>query len=383
MSVKSSYFKLSKSDFDNYLTTIKNQTSTMHFLDYTTNPYFFFETNEIGSLIIQLNKAECQFNLLINSFSSFTRNQIIQSFLLSEIDSTNKIENIYSTRHDIFSIMNHLKNDNHNLKIHSIVNAYQLLLQSRGSRIDALKDIKGIYENLLEGTLEKDDLPDGEYFRKGPVYITDGIKTIHTGISNEENINHAMEEFIAIYNSSINIYERMILSHFIIEKIHPYYDGNGRLGRFLFSNGIYFETNSLMSFIVSTSFAKDKSRYYKAFKDESDKYEFGCINVFVEETGKLLLENVKETMHELESKKNSIKDLIIPDDLSKTEIRIYSLIAEASLFSDFGISNEEILNETGVSKRSLIYAMNHFKELGILEDTKFGRLTYHKLNKLH
>ena len=81
----------------------------------------------------------------------------------------------------------------------------------------------------------KNDLPDGIYFRHGDVYVANGIKNIHIGIAGEENINRLMEEFVNFYNSKNDTLIKMILCHFMFEYIHPFYDGNGRLGRFLFS----------------------------------------------------------------------------------------------------------------------------------------------------
>ncbi len=43
--------------------------------------------------------------------------------------------------------------------------------------------------------------------------------------------------------------------------------------------------------------------------------------------------------------------------MTKSEKKVYELIGEATLFSDFGISNKEIMNESGVSKRTLMYAL--------------------------
>lgn len=55
---------------------------------------------------------------------------------------------------------------------------------------------------------------------------------VHTGTVGEDNIIKLMEEFINLYNSNTEVLTKMILCHFMIETIHPFYDGNGRLGRF-------------------------------------------------------------------------------------------------------------------------------------------------------
>ena len=59
-----------------------------------------------------------------------------------------------------------------------------------------------IYDLILKDTIEKNDLPDGTYFRHENVYVTNGIKNIHIGVIGEENINRLMGEFINIYNSN-------------------------------------------------------------------------------------------------------------------------------------------------------------------------------------
>ncbi len=214
---------------------------------------------------------------------------------------------------------------------------------------------------------------------KNNVYISNGLKVIHTGVIGEDKIDEGMNEFISLYNSKVETFTKMILCHFIFEYIHPFYDGNGRFGRYLFSNGLYLETNSYISFLVSSAFSHFKNKYYKSFKEAVNKYEFGCLNAYVDELLSILIKEVSDKIEELQSNKENIKNIKPDIDMSKSEMKIYNLISETSILSDYGISNDEIINETGVSKRTLVYALNKFEENKLLEHIKIGRFTYHKL----
>lgn len=66
--------------------------------------------------------------------------------------------------------------------------------------------------------------------------------------------------------------------------------------------------------------------------------------------------------------------------MSKSEQKIYKLIKEVSIFSTFGVSNQEIIKEVGVSKRTLIYVLRKFENKKILIKTKIGKYNYYKFN---
>jgi len=380
MGLKENYYKLSKEDFNVVLDFIKNEDSTITFFKNTKSPYFYYESSIINNKILELNKKQWVFDLLFNSFSKFGQNQLLQSFLIEEINSTNQIENIYSTRHDIFYILTNNKL-NTNTKIESITKAYSYLLSNGATSYKTKKDIRQIYDYLFINAIDENDLPDGKYFRKNSVSVNDGLKNVHQGFLPEVVINDTMDEFLKLYNSKKETYLKNIIAHFMIETIHPYYDGNGRLGRFLFTNSLLKDTNSYFSLLIANAINSNKAKYYKAIKTGRDIHEFGCINSYVEIMLDILLVGIEKEIKNLNSyfakinKKENIK-------LSKNELIVYQLLKEASILSLYGVSNNELIKYSNLSKRTIITIMNSFKEKGILKDSKIAKTTYHKLKAI-
>ncbi|MCQ2799868.1 MAG: Fic family protein [Bacilli bacterium] len=382
MSLEKMYYKLKKEDFDAYYKSLRLSENVIVFKKGDGKEFFYSKTVEISDALHDLELECLAFDALASKLSKFAKKQLIISFLVDEVLSTNKIEDINSTRHDVFYTLNNLEKSK-DKKVKSIAKAYLLLLEEGNQTYASLQDIRDAYDRLMDGCLSKDDKPDGTFFRKGQVTVTDGVKIIDNGINGEENINEAMQFFLDLYNSDMNELEKMILCHFVIETIHPYYDGNGRFGRFLFSNGIYSKENNLLAFLTAKSFANQKSKYYKAFDAPKKPHEFGCINEFVLKIISILKDGVSKAAKELKEKFELLEIIKTDESFSKAERLAFQLIFESSILSNYGISNQEIINETGISERALFYALGRFKKSGVLEENKVGKATFHKIKTSH
>ena len=88
MSIKSNYLKFNKDDFDKYLDDLKRSSNSIHLLD---EKFFFNQSVDISNMLIILNKKIIELDFIINSLTEFSKKQIIQSFMIDEIESTNKI----------------------------------------------------------------------------------------------------------------------------------------------------------------------------------------------------------------------------------------------------------------------------------------------------
>ena len=92
-------------------------------------------------------------------------------------------------------------------------------------------DLSGWYRELFTpsvtaGLIKQANLAG---YRNGPVYIR---RSKHVPL-NPEAVRDAMPTFFDLLKEEENAAARIVLGHFIFVYIHPFFDGNGRTGRFL------------------------------------------------------------------------------------------------------------------------------------------------------
>ena len=378
MDIKKKFYTMKPDEFKTYLSNLKNDDSCVSIFEDTNPSYFFVVDMEINQALLNLNKMQYQLDIIFDSFTDVQKKMIRQSCLIDEIQSTNKTENIYSTRSDIFGILKDVASI-HNKKIVSIINSYLHF----NKKIDSKESVRMLYDKMMENAYDSSkDIPDGKIFRKNPVYVSDGLKTAHSGFYPETEIIKGIEEYIKMtQNTQLDIYLRLIVSHFMLETIHPFYDGNGRLGRCLMSMSLYQENSTIFSLRLATSINQEKEKYYDALKSGRDIHEFGCLNTYILKMCQIFQKGMENIINSLNDKK-----IILAFDqqptfkMTKSEQKVYELLLSASVLTYYGISNDEIMDIIGISKRTCISVINKFRENNMLEEIKLGKKQYHRLN---
>lgn len=380
MDLKKEYHTLSKNDFTNLINSLKDNDGVIKFFSFNKE-YFYYPEVTTLTLLFELENSLKVFHDTFDTFDEFLKKQLEQSFFINEIISTNEIENIYSTRHDVFYLMNtpsslKIKKGN---KVASLINGY--LYHFSMHSIDSLESIREAYDSIILPTLDsKEDYPDGLLFRKNSVDITDGISIVHTGFQNEEEINKGLNEFIGIYlNKDINLYLRGLITHFMFETIHPFYDGNGRLGRYFLSALFMKENGFCEGMLVSTSILKNKNKYYHALELGRRYDQGGCINEYLNAMLGILIDGINKSIEDLNYKKEEINKYHC-EKLTKKENAIYNILLGGSLFTFYGVSMDEIIKYADVSRRTSVSTLTKFKKMYKVKEVTFGKKVFYSFD---
>ena len=385
-SVEKQFHKLSKEEFEEWFNKRVNSNTTYHFdIEIGQSPAFFCYDIPLFNMLLDIQKKNDLLNSLFNSLPPIASKQYIRNSLVVDVKKTNEIEGVFSSRKEIFELTEDLKKRKTN-KIGSIVNKYLMLLDGKSEKkLTSCEEIRKIYNDLFmygdESLIDPDKLPDGKLFRKDYVGVYDAgsDEPIHKGIVPEEKIIEYLDIAISVLNNpDINVFVRISLFHYIFEYVHPFYDGNGRIGRYLISMFVKNKISSIFAFRISSGINNYKNKYYKAFKDTENVLNRGDLSLFVYEFLDILdktyddcISYAKSKMKELEDKYSNLKDKL--PQLSKNEDSVLYVLAQATIFSDFGIAINEIQTTLKISVRTIRRCINLFKEKSILIEKKFSK----------
>lgn len=125
--------------------------------------------------------------------------------------------------------------------------------------------IKRLHRTLLEGSVRKGVATVPGEFRTRQNYIGQGKEILYTPPL-AEDVESLMENFILYLNDpsdTLRPLVRAAIMHAQFETIHPFMDGNGRVGRMLIPLYLYkCDQISLPCFFISEALERDKFKYY-------------------------------------------------------------------------------------------------------------------------
>lgn len=296
-------------------------------------------------------RVERRISLELHELPPVAQGALVRDLVVNEVVSTNEIENIHSTRRQISDALQaseeaHGSRDPlEKRRFRELANLYLGLSQKEIAPPANPEDIRAIYDKVMaQEPMDARDQPDGRLFRKGRVeVIGNGMRTLHEGVYPEQAIYDSLAKMIAIASSpDMPQLLSALVAHYVFEYVHPFYDGNGRTGRYLLALYLSEPLSTLTSLSLSRSIAENKAHYYASFREAEDPLNHGELTFFVMD----MLETIQSAQTELVGRLDDSRmlldrathklDLLSGEqELCEHEEALLYMLVQISLFATF------------------------------------------------
>lgn len=353
-------------------------------------------TTKLGELFIgmpreltrQLNDVlarERSIAVLWNGIPRIMKHSYIVHAINEEILSTNDIEGVRSTRKEVQDAVETAQHEaaqtTHAPRFAEFARLYLGLTAEHTQLPQTLDDLRTIYDDVMG-----DDRPDGELFRNGDVEIIGaGERVVHTGAHTEARVNELLTQMLALMRSEqIPALLAAPAAHFLFEYTHPFYDGNGRMGRYLLALNLQ-PTLTLPSVLsLSRTIADNRQRYYKAFSSAENPLNHGELTFFVQtlldcvaQAQTALIEQLTQQLNRLGRLSAQCNDLGRKHRLSEHAQEIlFVLMQEATFGTRGGMTLDDAAQHLQLSKQSARKTVEELERAGLITFTKRRPLTF-------
>ena len=293
---------------------------------------------------------------LSNELPEVALNYCIREIMVNEIIKSNGIEGVHTTKKDVYDSMN----SNKKYRFSGIIKKYKQITENKIEKINSAEEIRKIYDEVFseEIMINPENQLDGKLFRKGLVYVTDSsMKNVHLGDSNEDLILKHIQNLIIFMNKKdINFLLKACITHYYFEYIHPFYDGNGRFGRLIFSMYLARKLDVFTGLSLSYAIFSEKEKYSKLFLNTSNSKNFGEITFFLIGMLELIKKGQESIMKMLEDKiekLNFSRNYLNNLNLSDLEKDIMFVYIQNHIFSNSDLEDKELCKIINMSRPTL------------------------------
>lgn len=303
-------------------------------------------TSQIIDLISQISEAVGEINSLENSPRHL---ELRKENRIKTIHSSLAIENNSLSLEQITAIIEGkrvLGSPNEIQEVKNALQAYELLLTLNPyEEKDLLKAHKLMMADLVERN--------GKY-RKDGVGIFDGNQVVHLAPTADRVPFLMSDLFEWLKNSDVHPLIKSCVFHYEFEFIHPFQDGNGRMGR-LWQTVILKEWKSVFAWLpIETLIKENQVEYYNALNSSDSDANSTNFTVFMLQT---ILRTIKEIIET--EKKITLK---ITVKITANQKKILEAIKQNPF-----VTQEELSSIVGIAKLNINKNMKKLQEQGIIE----------------
>ncbi|MBR7552581.1 Fic family protein [Allobacillus sp. GCM10007491] len=269
---------------------------------------YFVPTHSMLSLVNEIHMISESFNMVFRELPIVAQRQFIDECLQEELYHTNDLEGVKSTKKEIAESIRHVRKKTlKNKRFASMVKSYLNILSGKTDLPRSPNDVRSVYDEIIQGEIEKGELPDGDFFRRDVTNVlkqSGSGKVIHQGITPENRIIEEIEHMLSFLNNEneIPLIIRTVIAHYFFGYIHPFYDGNGRTSRYISSMYLAKVLGDYAALSLSRGCNKERRNYLKAFEMTNSIKSSGELNYFIETLLTIIKNSLEDMYGELSEK---------------------------------------------------------------------------------
>ncbi len=350
-------------------------------------PVFTYQPGISEKLILEFLVKSGQISGILTGFPKDNQTELALEIMVEEAIKTSEIEGEFLSRQDVMSSIKK------NLGIHEaqplLVKDYRakgiakLMIAVRTSYVKPLTeaDLFAWHEMLMEGNRY---LEAGKWRTdSSPMQVVSGAigkETVHFEAPPSDRVGAEMNQFIHWFNRTgpgqpeaiSNPLIRSGISHLYFESIHPFEDGNGRIGRALAEKALHQGLGQPTLISLSNTIEKDKNGYYGALKKAQRSNEItSWLDYFAENVIKA--QQDAERLIQFTLKKTKFFDLN-RSRLNERQIKVISrMLEEGPDGFEGGMSAKKYMAITKASKPTATRDLQQLRELGVFIPSGGGR----------
>ncbi len=241
-------------------------------------------------------------------------------------------------------------------------------------------DILSLHRTVIYNLVEKSKTG---CFRPGPVYVVNVLsnrqeKVVYTPPKSSQ-VPTLIAELISWLKSSQPLHPiiRAGILHYQFETIHPFIDGNGRVGRLLTLLHLYQSGWDFRKVLVLEDFYnQNRKRYYQGLQTGSSysKREGVDLTNWLEYFTEGFLEETKKVQDQISILNTIGEKGIVENILNPDEIKIIDFALSLGK-----ITSDDVVDMLSVSKRTAQGKLKRLEEIKVLKKEGAGPSTFYRL----
>lgn len=249
-------------------------------------------------------------------------------------------------------------------EVKNALQAYHLM-----SELDAFKekDLLKAHELMMMALVDKS----GQY-RQAGVGVFDGDKCIHMAPPADRVPQLMHDLFEWVRKTDVHPLVSSCVFHYEFEFIHPFIDGNGRMGRY-WQTMLLSRWKGIFAWIPVETIVKEHQQEYYDVIARCDAA--GNSTAFIEFMLRCLLEAMNQIEEEQEEVPNKVADKVADKVANKSAQKVLML-----LYENGHLTRNELSERTGLSLGGIKKIINSLRESGFIERIGANKNGYWKVN---